>query len=369
MESTPADAAAPPADVPAVARGQDPTPAPDRQPPATAAVEDAVAGGWRSWRSWPRSAAVAAASLAVVLVAVVFGIYRWHVAHDDPTQPAAAPTLSAQVEKVVDELGYGNALKVSEADAAGDGRAVVQGYLDTENQRRDLLSALQPFVGNVDIRVWSTALLEQSVTQALDGLRLQLDVSGTKDGKVVLAGVLPASMTEDRLKEELLRDVPGIASIDLEVISLAAAARWLQGQIAGIGLSEDALSIAHDDHSFVVSGRLDTGLQSKWQDLVKAFGQRYGHQLTLRDNVTFGPAAVTTATFNFSVRAINLGPPAYVMLDTNAKYLVGSRFDNGMILEEVLANGMVLRDGANRHLIEIAQDSGEITDVRKLESD
>jgi type III secretion system YscD/HrpQ family protein len=269
------------------------------------------------------------------------------------------------VQKIVGELDFGSALQVSQVSGSGRKGVAVQGYLDTEEQRRELLAALQPLQGSVDVRVWSTALMDQSIRQVLAGMRLQLDVSEIKEGKVVLAGVLPESVSEDQLRQALQRDVPGIASLDLKVVSESAASRWLRDQIVGIGVPEGTLSITPSDHSFVVDGRLDTSLEGKWRDVVTAFGQRYGSQLALRDNVTFGSEA---PRFNFNIRAINLGPPAYITLDSDAKYLLGSRLDNGMILEKIMPDGMVLRDGETRHLVEIARDSGQITNVRQLES-
>lgn len=359
-QSASADAAAlPAAAVPAVA---DPTPAAVAEAPP-AATEEADRRDWRRWGRW---AALAAAAV-VLLVAAGFGLHAWDAGRD-PTPAADAPTSRAQVEKIVDELDFGSALEVSEGAGASDGRVEVQGYLDTEQQRRELLAALQPMQGQLDVRVWSTALMDESIRQVLSGLRLQLDVSETKQGKVVLAGVLPNTVSEDDLRAALQRDVPGITSIDLEVVSSAAAMRWLRDRIAGIGVAHEALKVSQEGHSFVVNGELETGLESKWHDLVQTFERRYGAQLALQDDVSFGSIG-QGPTFDFNIRAINLGPPPYMTLDSGAKYLVGSRLDNGMILEQIMANGMVLRDGDTRHLVEIAQDSGRITNVRQLESE
>ena len=159
------------------------------------------------------------------------------------------------------------------------------------------------------------------------------------------------------------------------MVSIADALHWLRDQIAGIGIPDQTLSIARQGDSLMVEGRLAASQEGAWQDLVSAFGHRYGAELSLADDVTVAAASaepeleITPLTFDFSIRAINLGPPAYITLDSDAKYLVGSRLDNGMILEQIMPNGMVLRDGETRHLVEIAQDSGRVTNVRKLETD
>ncbi|HLT01071.1 MAG TPA: EscD/YscD/HrpQ family type III secretion system periplasmic domain-containing protein, partial [Geminicoccaceae bacterium] len=295
---------------------------------------------------------------------------------DDPVaHTAEALTPLAQVQAIVGQLGFANALQIGDSSNPGDDRVLVRGYLDTEEQRRELISALQPMRGQVNVRVWSTALLQDSIRQALAGMRLQLDVAQVENGKVTLTGVLPPSISKERLQQNLQRDVPGIASIDLQVVSVAEAMQWLRDQIAGIGIPAQTLSITRQGDSLVVDGRLDAAKESAWHDLVSAFGQRFSPELGLQDDVTFATATAEAETeplppsFDFNVRAINLGPPAYITLDSNAKYLVGSRLQNGMILEEITPNGMVLRDGETRHLLQIEQESGRVTHVQKLETD
>jgi type III secretion system YscD/HrpQ family protein len=361
-------AAAPATAVAATEAPSDDTAAAPPAPVPVAATGAAATRG--AWEPWPRGAV----ALALILAAGGFGAYLWNARHDATARPTAeALTPLAQVQAVVGQLGFGSALQVSEASGSGDDRVLVQGYLDTEVQRRELISALQPMLGKVNVRVWSTALLDDAIRQALAGMRLQLDVYGVADGKVTLTGVLPPSISRDRLEQNLQRDVPGIASIDLQVVSIADAIQWLRDQSAGIGIPDQTLSITRQGDSLAVAGRLDAGKEGAWRDLTSAFGQRFGAKLSLQDDVTFAAAApkpvAITPTFDFSIRAINLGPPAYITLDSDAKYLVGSRLDNGMILEEIKPNGMVLRDGETRHLVEIAQDSGRVTNVRKLETD
>jgi hypothetical protein len=169
-------------------------------------------------------------------------------------------------------------------------------------ERRELISALQPMLGQVNVRVWSTALLEDAIRQALTGMRVQLTVSEVEDGKVTLAGVLPPSISKDRLEQSPQRDVPGIASIDLKVVSIADAMQWLRDQIAGIGIPDQTLSIARQDDSLVVHGRLDAGKEGAWHDLVSAFGQRFGPELSLQDDVTIAAAAAEPAEIAPTVR-------------------------------------------------------------------
>jgi type III secretion system YscD/HrpQ family protein len=211
--------------------------------------------------------------------------------------------------------------------------------------------------------------LDASVKQALDGMRVELNVAPVSDGKVVLSGVLPGALSADQLREALHRDVPGLASIVLNVVSTSEATHWLHDQMAANGIDASEVSITHDDTSLIATGELAASVRGPWHDLAAEFVKRYGEQLTLQDKVTFTAAPENPVVqFNLVVRAVSIGPPAYITLDTGEKYLVGSRLSNGMVLEKIMPDGMVLRDGETRHLVEIAPDSGRVTRAGKVES-
>src|SRR5690606_42158122 len=98
-------------------------------------------------------------ALALLLAAGAFGVRFWDARRDDPVaHTAEALTPLAQVQAIVGQLGFANALQIGDSSNPGDDRVLVRGYLDTEEQRRELISALQPMRGKVNVRVWSTAL-------------------------------------------------------------------------------------------------------------------------------------------------------------------------------------------------------------------
>jgi type III secretion protein D len=318
---------------------------------------------------WQVVAVVAVAAVLVLSALGGFGFYVMNAASDDAVdQTAEKPTSRKRVEKIVEKLGLGGRLTVTGAPAAGGKGVVVQGYVDTETQRRELVSALRALQSGVQIRVWSTALLKASLEDALAGMRLDIAVSEVEDGKVVLTGVLPGSITEEELSQRLRSDVSGITSIDLDVASIAKASSWLRERVAAGGIPASSVSITADGHGLVAHGRLDASLQRTWHDLVSSFGQRYDGRLTLQDDVTFVVAGSDTLP-NLVVRAIHLGPPAYITLKNNDKLLVGSRLPNGMTLEAIEPNGMVVLDGNKRRFVAIAKDTGRLAFTPEREVD
>lgn len=339
--------------------------------PATAPAA-ATPGGVRGalHGRWQVVAVVAVAAVLVLSALTGVGFYVMNAASDDAVdQTAEEPTSRKRVEEIVEKLGLGGRLTVTGAPAAGGKGVAVQGYVDTETQRRELVSALRALQSGVQIQVWSTALLKSSLEDALAGMQLDVAVSRVEDGKVVLTGVLAGSITEEQLSQRLRRDVSGITSIDLDVASIAKASSWLRDRVAASGVPASSVSITADGHGLVAHGGLDASLQRTWRDLVDAFGKRYDGRLTLQDDVTFVVAGSDTSLPNLVVRAIHLGPPAYITLNNNDKLLVGSRLPNGMTLEAIEPNGMVVLDGNKRRFVAIAKDTGRLAFTPEREVD
>jgi type III secretion system YscD/HrpQ family protein len=185
-------------------------------------VAPASRGGSRRGRMTVNGIATAAVVLLVAIVAyrVLEGTPHAPVAED-----AATLTLQARVQAVLDTQTFPHDLTLVPSDRSAGSHPTVRGYVATEEQRRQLLAALQPVRSEVELHVWSTALLKESLQQTLAGMQLDVAVASVDDGRVVLTGLLPESMSASRLEQALRRDVPGIASIDFEATSVADAER------------------------------------------------------------------------------------------------------------------------------------------------
>jgi hypothetical protein len=275
-----------------------------------------------------------------------------------------------------------------------DGQQVtVAGYVPTEENRLALMRALEPVRRQVIIRVWSSELLRSSIEQALAGMRVPLEIAELDGGDVVLQGGLAGPSDPDDIRSDLLRDVSGITNLELQIVDLNDAEVWLRGQVRAADMPTDALTLDNRGSELVVTGTLATAFADAWSKIVQDFDQRYAPELAIENRVTLadpvaaapetlasfeaseqaaeaGGAEITgTDGFDFVVRAISAGPPAFVTLGTDEKYLVGSRFPNGMVLDRIDPDGIVLSDDGTRHLVRIAPDSGRVSEVQRLASE
>lgn len=311
----------------------------------------------------------------------------------DDAQAENEPTLQQKVQTVIDRLAHGSDIEVSAAPDA-DNQLQVVGYVETEHNRWMLMKALEPYRNQLRVQIWSTQLLRESIEQTLAGMHSPLTIEKVDRGKVVLSGLVVDGSTAGTIKASLLRDVPGITDMQLNVVDVSEAVAWLRQEIASEAIPSAPLTIDGSAAGVRVTGSLGSELSDAWQKTVQAFNQRYGTSLAMVDDVRFAePPPVTPLErlasvddgndgstlaggehevvdgFDFVVRAISPGPPAFVTLGTDEKYLVGSRFPNGMILDRIDADGIVLSNDGKRHLVRIARESGRVTDVQELASE
>lgn len=355
-------------------------------------ASDATAGKGQRIAGLPLRGVVIGACLALLIVVIATLDLSWSgsdATGDAANTAAETPqTLKEQAEAVITQLDLGDALQVTESTTSSRQQLQVSGYVPTEQDRRALLQALQPWRNQIGIQVWSSELLRGSIRQALAGLRAPLTITKMDGGDIVLTGVVDGTTSADEIKTDLLRDVPGITNLDLQIVNRDDAIAWLRSQLAVAGIQAQSLTIDGSGGRVFVSGTMDSGFADAWQKTVQAFDTRYTSFLDLDDRVTLATTTaperetlarleatestaaaggrVGTDGFDFVVRAISTGPPAFVTLGSDEKYLVGSRFPNGMILDRIDASGIVLSDEGTRHLVRIAPETGKVTDVQVL---
>ena len=153
---------------------------------------------------------------------------------------------------------------------------------------------------------------------------------------------------------------------------------WLRQKAQQRQIVTSELKFKPNASNLTVSGQLEDDQSADWKKTTSEFETHFENEITLLDQVTFVPKAVVEeeqqeapvepekVNFNLSIRAINVGPPGYVTMANGEKYLVGSRLSNGMILDKVETNGMVLLDGDKRHLVRVASNTGRVSEVTEL---
>ncbi|MEO1018458.1 MAG: type III secretion system inner membrane ring subunit SctD, partial [Pseudomonadota bacterium] len=320
----------------------------------------------------PKKRVLWAAVIAGVVLFILAGAVLWAVTDPDGSAQVAEAdpeTIGEQAKGAIHELELSNDVKVVEDGDAGSEVVTVEGYVETRAQRQALVDALQEISSAIVIQVWATDLLRSSLNDALSGTSAPLQIAAIDRGDVELEGVLPDQSAITTIRARILEDVPGIKSLKMNVITVADASAWIGEAMARLAISSDTVKISIEDKALIAEGTLADGSRTAWHDLVTEFGSQFGQSVVLEDRVTFSAAPAAQALqFNFSVRAINLGPPPYVTLGNGQKYTEGSLLPNGMTLSGIRANSLVLQADGATHIVTIEAEKGTVDDVNTEKS-
>jgi type III secretion system YscD/HrpQ family protein len=305
-------------------------------PPAGAAVP---AGERRAGRlARTGRALVAVVALAFLLVPTT----PWQeAARPEPVAPPPPPTPLERTLAVLDEMGMNGRL---EAQATSDGRISLTGYVDRGVTRALLQERFARASLPVVMRVWADEQLVTSAEQMLAALGHDLDVASAGSGSLMLRGFLRTEDDLRRVIDNLKRDIPGIAGVDAEVQTAEAAAAWLGAAIAAEGL-DSGMRLVIRDGRFVAEGALSADDLLRWQEVRRAFRDRFGSRLILVSEVKEVEKGAQPPGVELAIRAVSLGDNPYVTLDDGQKYMIGSRLANGWIIRDIRPDRIVLLIG------------------------
>jgi len=118
-----------------------------------------------------------------------------------------------RVNAVIEELGLTGSVKVEEAA----GRLTASGYVDSESRQRELQAIFRATVPGLRTKIYSLEKIASSSRALLDDQHLPLTVSSLTQGKLKVTGKLTSAEPWVRMKQTLMREVPGISAVEDEV--------------------------------------------------------------------------------------------------------------------------------------------------------
>ncbi len=111
---------------------------------------------------------------------------------------------------VVEDFGVLGSVKVEEAG----GRISAAGYVDTEAKQRELQAAFRGAVPGMRTKIYSLEKIATSARSLVESRRLPLTVSSLSEGKLKVTGKMPSADPWVQMRQALLREVPGVSSIE-----------------------------------------------------------------------------------------------------------------------------------------------------------
>lgn len=149
----------------------------------------------------------------VLLLVGWFFVYQDYLGLDSK-EPSKVTTDNRtpldRARAVVEAMELKDTIRIEETA----GRVSVAGYVDTEAKQRELQAAFRGAVPGLHTRLYSLEKIASTARSLLDGQYLPLTVSSLSEGKLKISGKIPSADPWVRMKQTLLRAVPGIGDIE-----------------------------------------------------------------------------------------------------------------------------------------------------------
>lgn len=344
-----------------------PSPTPDT-PPLPPAKPRSSSKRWR----WITLGGIA------VLVTLALAAWWWTPVHDwlngraTLDRAAAEALIVTKTQAIITELG----MRDIDVAARPDGSIVLTGYCETRASKNRLTAALRAQGIPADNQLWPEETVRETIAYTLDrlsGKTLHYDYQGK--GVLHLRGRLRPGLRYDQLQSTLHNDVPGLSRIDSEAKTLEDFAADLRKQVREAGL-EKAITITAAGTSITATGTVGTEDMPRWEAISRSFAAETQDFLTFdaQVNPLEGPArplpdptpvaAAPQKTekksygpLRIAVRGIVIGPDQvpYALLDDGTRLAEGDRIDGHYVVERILFNRMIVRDGAQRKIYYVGE--------------
>ncbi len=286
----------------------------------------------RRWRS------IAAA----ILLLLVIGPLLWWVQTRSyaPDKPLIATNEEADVKSILAQLGLDQRLNVS----FQNGKVVVNGYVDTADQLRNLNDTLNKSGEPVTVSVWAMTPLVQAVQDALEAQNHDIVVTAVSDGNLRLTGIVKDRASLENHIEIIRTDVRGIRQIENRTIAHDEILRDLESMLSQEGLA-NRLQLSINDKTVTVTGNLTPAEQASWKTVEKQFVEHYGNVITFDIQIAAQNSA-TPSPPRLDVSGVSLRPDEYFVTEDGSRYKVGQVLSDGSKVIEIDESAIVLeKDG------------------------
>lgn len=230
---------------------------------------------------------------------------------------------------------------------------LLKGYVNLNQQRLALQQYLDTHSLSYRLELRTMEELRQGVDfilQKLGYAQLQ-SYNGKQPGWVRLMGeVTDTSQQWNDIESLLKRDVPGLLGIENQTKFTGNHIKRLDMLLAKHDLP-NTLTYKDKNDRIEFTGQLDEHQAHNFQRLQQVFKQEFGNRpaLVLLNNKRL----TRNDELNFDVRAVSLGRIPYVVLKNNLRYPVGATTENGLRIEAIRQDAIVITKGEQQFIIKL----------------
>ena len=219
-----------------------------------------------------------------------------------------------------------------------DGRIAITGYVQTRDDKRELMNQALLAGRGINYRVWVREDLVANATQVARALgQLDLSFSNLEEGKLAAHGYVSDEADWAQIKANIMSDVSGIQSIDdRSVQTLIKRKEALVQFIEKKGLSS-RVKVTIENARIKVDGELTQNELKRWAALYDEFTQTNG----------VGPAIVENLynvrdRLKLVIRSVSVGETPFLVSKDGKKYMEGSNLGNDYFIKKITPDHVLL---------------------------
>jgi len=223
----------------------------------------------------------------------------------------------------------------------GDGQVFVTGYVDTRDERRDLIHRVSQAGGGVNYKVWVREELVDNAERVANALgQPDLRFESIEEGRLKARGYVSSEEDWARIKTNIMGDVSGIQSInDSDIQTLMKRKEALVQFIEKKGLSS-RVRVTIEDDRIKVDGELTQSELEKWDSLYQEFIDLNGAGPAIVENLSDARERL-----KLSIRSVSVGDTPFLVSKGGRKYMEGSHLGNDYFIKQITPEYVLLSNG------------------------
>ncbi|TXH66320.1 MAG: EscD/YscD/HrpQ family type III secretion system inner membrane ring protein [Thiothrix sp.] len=219
-----------------------------------------------------------------------------------------------------------------------DGRVAISGYVQTRDDKRELMNQALLAGNGINYRVWVREDLVANATQVARALgQNDLSFSNLEEGKLAAHGYVSDEADWAQIKTNIMTDVNGIQAIDdRSVQTLIKRKEALVQFIEKKGLSS-RVKVTIENGRIKVDGELTQNELKRWATLYDEFTQTNGAGPAIGENLYN-----VRDRLKLVIRSVSVGETPFLVSKDGKKYMEGSNLGNDYFVKKITPDHVLL---------------------------
>ncbi|MDR1437692.1 MAG: type III secretion system inner membrane ring subunit SctD [Puniceicoccales bacterium] len=231
-----------------------------------------------------------------------------------------------------------------------DGRIIVEGYVPTNQELRNLKERLSSLYSGLRFSVRSDEKIIRAIEDTIGDVGTSLAVISVKPGIYSIRGYMYESENLQKIRNRLSQGIPGVKKAQVDVMTSEAAGVLAVSSLDEFGLRQQ-ITVQQEPNRIIFRGSVSALQAEKWRNAAENIIRKFGDVIPVEFDVRSlsaqsDPAGI--AFFAQPIQAITIGSMglSWITTQDGRKYFEGSFLSSGWRIDSISSSGLKFsRDG------------------------